>query len=387
MQHLPQRRRLILGALSSTLSPAFAQSAARPLTDIVGNVLRPLMAQFDIPGMAVGLTLDGNRHTFPFGVASKESAAPVTAQTLFEIGSLSKTFTATLATLAQAQGKLSLHDKPSRTMPALRGCAIDAASLLHLGTYTAGGLPLQFPDGIDDEAQAIESLRTWKPAARPGAQRLYSNPSIGLLGHITGLAMQRDFAELAESELFARLGMRDTFLRVPASHLGAYAWGYNKANQPIRVNPGVFDMQAYGAKSNVVDLLAFLEANIDPSPLAPALRQAVEATHTGHFRVGTMVQGLGWEQYPFPVSLARLQAGNAPTMLFDPHAAHALARTRERQGPTLLNKTGSTNGFGAYAAFVPSRRVGIVLLANRNYPIPARIDAAYAVLREVGSLK
>ena len=94
----------------------------------------------------------------------------------------------------------------------------------------------------------------------------------------------------------------------------------------------------------------------------------------------------GWEQYPFPVSLARLQEGNAGTMLFQPHAAHALAGTHAWQGSTLFNKTGSTNGFGAYAAFVPSRHAGIVVLANRNVPIPARIDAAYAILREVLSL-
>ena len=207
------------------------------------------MAKFDVPGMAVGLTLDARRHIFQFGVASREAGAPVTKETLFEIGSLSKTFTATLAALAQSLGKLSLQDSPGRMLPALRGSAIDAATLLHLGTYTAGGLPLQFPDDIGDEAQALDYYRTWKPAARPGKQRLYSNPSIGLLGHITGLAMQRDFTELAEKELFAKLGMRQTFLRVPASHLGAYAWGYSKANQPIRVSPGVFDTQAYGAKS------------------------------------------------------------------------------------------------------------------------------------------
>jgi beta-lactamase class C len=116
------------------------------------------------------------------------------------------------------------------------------------------------------------------------------------------------------------------------------------------------------------------------------LREAVGATHAGHFGVGPMVQGLGWEQYPFPVSLARLQAGNAATMLLQPHAAHALAATHVRQGPAFFNKTGSTNGFSAYAAFVPLRRAGIVVLANRNIPIPARIDAAYAVLREVMSM-
>jgi len=47
----------------------------------------------------------------------------------------------------------------------------------------------------------------------------------------------------------------------------------------------------------------------------------------------------------------------------------------------LINKTGSTNGFGAYAAFVPGRRIGIVLLANRNLPIPARVEAAYRILQ------
>ena len=385
MHHLTARRRVLLGALASAVFPAFGQRDDRQLSDAVDNAIRPLMAQFDIPGMAVGLTLAGRRHVFPFGVASRESGAPVTPETLFEIGSLSKTFTATLAALAQVRGKLSLQDSSGRFVPALRGSAVDAASLLHLGTYTAGGLPLQFPDGIDDEAQALAFFRAWKPAAAPGAQRSYSNPSIGLLGHVTGLAMGRDFSELVETQVLAGLGMRQTFLRVPASRLDTYAWGY-KAKQPIRVNPGVFDMQAYGIKSSVTDMLAFLEANIDPSPLEPALRQAVEATHAGHFRVGPMVQGLGWEQYAFPVPLSRLQAGNAADMLLQPQPAHALAGTPAGQGPALFNKTGSTNGFGAYAAFVPRQRAGVVLLANRNIPIPARIDAAYAVLRSVVSV-
>ena len=49
-------------------------------------------------------------------------------------------------------------------------------------------------------------------------------------------------------------------------------------------------------------------------------------------------------------------------------------------GAVLFNKTGSTNGFSSYVAFVPQKKIGIVMLANRNFPIPARIKAAYAVL-------
>lgn len=352
------------------------ESAIRSVAD---RAIRPLMDEYGVPGIAVGVTVDGRTMFFNYGLASKEDAKPVTEHTLFELGSISKAFAATLALHAQAQGKLSLGDHPGRYLPSLKGSAIDKATLLHLGTYTAGGLPLQFPDGIAGERGMLAWFRAWKADAAPGAQRRYSNPSIGLLGHATAAALGSGFGEALERQVFPPLGLGESHVLVPQGAMGRYAWGYARDDAPVRVRREVAGAQAYGVKSSAADMIRYLQANIEPARLAGPVRQAVEGTQIGYFQVGGMVQGLGWEQYRPPVTLERLLAGNAPGIIFEPNPASPLEPQAAPPG-TLFNKTGSTRGFGAYAAFVPSHRIGIVILANKNYPIPARIKAAHAVL-------
>lgn len=360
-----------------------AAPSATALRDAVDKAIKPMMAQHEVPGLAVAVSVDGHVSFFNYGLASKEKQIPVSENTLFELGSVSKTFTAALGCYAQGQGKLSFDDHPGKYLPQLKGSAIDRASLLELGAYMAGGLPLQMPDEVENDAQMLAYFRNWTPDAAPGTQRRYSNPSIGLFGHLTARALHTGFADALEGRLFPALGLKHSYVRVPAAAMGDYAWGYNSANKAVRVNPGVFDAEAYGVKSSAADMIRFVQANIDPGQLAEPVRQAVQCTHTGYFQIGDTVQGLGWEQYRAPVSLAQLQAGNSEKMSRGMNPATRLQPPQAPPRGTLFNKTGATGGFGAYVLFVPDERVGIVMLANKNYPIPARIQAAHAILEQL----
>lgn len=374
----------IVGAWGCYLpSTGPAAEARAGLGAIVDAAVRPLMAEHEVPGMAVAITIVGTSYFLNYGVASRESGTPVNERTLFEIGSVSKLFTATLAAYAHVMGDLSLGDHPGRYIPQLQDRPIDQANLLHLGTYTAGGLPLQFPNEISDDERMIDFFRQWTPIASPGTQRRYSNPSIGLLGRVTALAMGSAFADAVETQLLPALGLNHSYVRVPERALSDYAWGYDSGDEPVRVNPGMFDAETYGIKSSSADMIRFVEVNIDPSRVEAARQRAIEITQRGFFDVGGLVQGLGWEQYPYPTPLERLQAGNSRSMIMEANPATQLIPPQVPGGTVLFNKTGSTNGFAAYVVAVPDRRLGVVMLANRNFPIPARVRAAHEILEQI----
>jgi beta-lactamase class C len=347
---------------------------------VVNAAVRPVMQAQGIPGMAVALTINGQQHYFNYGVASKDNGQPVTQNTLFEIGSVSKTFTATLGAYALASGKLSLTDKASQVLPALRGSAFDNISVLQLGTYTAGGLPLQFPEAADAPDKMFGYFKQWQPTYAAGTHRQYSNPSIGLFGYLAAQSMGQPFDELMENTLLPKLGLKHTFLKVPQDQLGLYAQGYNKEDQPVRVGPGALDAEAYGVKTSAVDMIRFVEANLKPTQLEAPLPQAIAITHTGYYQVDNMTQGLGWEHYNYPLTLDQLLAGNSTQMAMEAHKVQWINAPQSRQDNVLFNKTGATGGFGAYVVFVPSKDIGIVILANKNYPNPERINIAHQIL-------
>jgi beta-lactamase class C len=370
----------LLACALSNLSNAYGAGSEQDakVRQAVDAAMKPVIERYAIPGMAIGVTIDGERHFVEYGLASKAPQVSVTRDTLFELGSISKTFTAILATYAEVEGKLSLNDNVSKHMPELQGSALDHVRLLDLATHTAGGFPLQVPDDVKDQEQLIAYYRAWKPQFSPGTYRSYANPSVGLLGVIAAKTMGTSFETLAERRLFPELGLRRTFINVPAAEMKSYAWGY-RDDKPIRVAPGLLASEAYGVKSNAVDMIRFLEVNMGIGTVPATVARALNATHVGYFRSGELVQDLIWEQYPYPVALEKIVAGNSAKML-NATPATVIDPPMAPRGDVILNKTGATNGFGAYVAYVPEKKIGIVMLANKNYPNDARVKAVHQVL-------
>ena len=79
-----------------------------------------------------------------------------------------------------------------------------------------------------------------------------------------------------------------------------------------------------------------------------------------------------------------LLQGNGPAVIFGPQPVRPLGADAGARG--LFNKTGSTGGFGSYVAFVPQQRIGVVLLANRSYPIADRARAGAAILEALAAV-
>jgi len=373
--------------IAPALSQAPADAQQNDVRAIVTRAVLPIMQQYRIPGMAVGVTVRGRHYIFDYGVASKATGKPVDDDTLFEIGSITKTFTATLVSRAQLAGKLSLSDVASADFPALRGTRFDNVRLVNLGTYTAGGLSLQFPDDVKTDDDAIRYYQRWKPQHAAGTYRLYSNPSIMLLGRIAAQVMHGNFNILMQRDVFAPLGLRRTFFVVPSGFQSSYAQGYTDADEPKRVSPGPLWAEAYGIRTTAPDMLRFIDANMDLVHIDQKLRRAIITTHCGYYGIAAMTQDLIWEQYSYPTSLAALVHGNSQGMIFEAHRVRVIAPPSRPRSDVWMNKTGSTNGFAAYVAFIPKKKLGIVLLANKSYPIQARVTTAYRILTHLDASK
>lgn len=373
-------------SISVLTAMSFLSHAGQPqnIKNAVDKNIQALMKQHQIPGMAVAITYEGKHYFYNYGLANVEKKTPVTKETLFELGSISKTFAATLGGYAQHNGKLNLQSTAADYLPELKSSTIGSTKIIQLATYTAGGLPLQFPAEVTDHDSMMKYYQSWQAKFPAGQQRQYSNPSIGLYGHIAAVSMNKDYSSLMENTILPELGMLNTYIEVPSNQESNYAFGYNKNNQPVRVNPGMLDAEAYGIKSSSTDMIRYIDANLGLIPLNSTMQNALESTHIGYFDTPTFTQAIGWEMYQYPATLPTLLEGNSADMILNPKHV-SITHSQNNHINSWVNKTGSTGGFGAYVAYIPSENIGIVLLANKNYPNGERVTAAYNIFQSIVS--
>ncbi|EOX4452029.1 MULTISPECIES: class C beta-lactamase [Vibrio] len=375
----------LVAILSLTSFVTFAKTeltVSSQLKSVVDECAKGLINEYDIPGLAVAVTIDGKRYFYNYGLADVSKGSLVTNDTIFELGSISKTFAATLTGYAQEKGKLDMDDKVKDYIPELENSALGNTKLVHVATYTAGGLPLQFPSEVTNDAEMMQYYKTWQPEYEAGTKRKYSNPSIGLFGYIGALSMKSDYTEMMETVILPELGITNTFVDVPKDKLNNYAFGYSSEGNPVRVNLGILDAQAYGIKSTSSDMLQYIEANMGQVQLNNDIENALELTHIKYFNTDTFTQAVGWEGYDYPVSLSQLLKGNSSDVILNAKPVQA-SEPGTLGRDVWYNKTGSTGGFGAYVAYVPSKKIGIVILANKNYPNAERVEAAHHIISSV----
>ncbi|MDV7460884.1 ADC family extended-spectrum class C beta-lactamase [Acinetobacter baumannii] len=371
------------------LSPLFIFSTSiyagntpkdQEIKKLVDQNFKPLLEKYDVPGMAVGVIQNNKKYEMYYGLQSVQDKKAVNSSTIFELGSVSKLFTATAGAYAKNKGKISFDDTPGKYWKELKNIPIDQVNLLQLATYTSGNLALQFPDEVQTDQQVLTFFKDWKPKNPIGEYRQYSNPSIGLFGKVVALSMNKPFDQVLEKTIFPALGLKHSYVNVPKTQMQNYAFGYNQENQPIRVNPGPLDAPAYGVKSTLPDMLSFIHANLNPQKYPADIQRAINETHQGRYQVNTMYQALGWEEFSYPATLQTLLDSNSEQIVMKPNKVTAISK---EPSVKMYHKTGSTNGFGTYVVFIPKENIGLVMLTNKRIPNEERIKAAYAVLSAI----
>ncbi|MEB4673697.1 CMY2/MIR/ACT/EC family class C beta-lactamase [Enterobacteriaceae bacterium G50] len=371
---------LLLGASCTALAAPYTE---QQITDIVNRAITPLIKEQAIPGMAVAVIYQGKPYYFTWGDADVTKKQPVTQQTLFELGSVSKTFTGVLGGDAIARGEISLNDPATKYWPELTGKQWQGITLLHLATYTAGGLPLQVPDDVTTDAELRRYYQNWQPEWAPGTHRLYANTSIGLFGAMAVKPSGLSFEKAMTERVLQPLKLTHTWVTVPPAEQKHYAWGY-RDGKAVHVSPGQLDAEAYGVKSSIQDMAHWVQFNMNARKIKEkTLRQGISLAQSRYWQIGEMYQGLGWEMLNWPVNPDTIVNGSDSKIALAALPVKAMTPPVPAVSASWVHKTGATGGFGSYVAFIPQKKLGIVMLANKNYPNPARVAAAYQILNSL----
>lgn len=330
-------------AATPLATPAAAQEHF-PATEDLGLMLRYLVEDGETPGIVLGvIDPDGSTRVVHYGEAGP-GAPPLGPRSAFEIGSITKTFTAALLADMVRRGEMSLDDPVQKylpagaTMPTWEGRDI---TLRDLSTHHSG-LP-RMPDNFDPTdpenpyadytaEQLYEFLSSHELRRAPGAEYEYSNLAVGLLGHVLELATGQRYEDLVRDRILEPLGMSTTGITLAGDLAHWMTRGHDALGEVVPYWDVITLAGAGGLRSNAEDMLTYLAAQLDP-PESP-IGRAIQLTHEPQVERGEgAAGGLGWG-------------------------------IRELDGRRVLSHGGGTAGFNTMVGFDPTVGAGVVLLTN-----------------------
>ncbi|MFD8733922.1 serine hydrolase domain-containing protein [Streptomyces sp. NPDC059618] len=264
--------------------------------------------ELGVPGVAVGVLMNGEETYASHGVTSLANPLPVDRDTLFPLASVSKTFTATALMRLVAQGKVDLDAPVRRYVPELRLADERAAAevtVLNLLNHTAGLEWNLIDDGLGDRSLAglVARLPQLPLIAPPGTRASYSQAGYNLAGRIvekvTGLPFEQAMREL----VLEPVGLTDTVYGLAEAMVRKFAVGYNRAEDgELRAarpwnafkEGARADHPGGGLASSVSDLLRWARFQLgDGDGLLPAAQLHRMRERTVALRASTLGDGFG----------------------------------------------------------------------------------------------
>jgi CubicO group peptidase (beta-lactamase class C family) len=321
------------------------------VTARLGPILTKAMKRFSVPGVAVGILLDGEEHRCAKGVTAVDFPLDVDDTTLFQIGSTTKTFTATALMLLVEEGKIDL-EAPVRTyLPKFRvpdELTAKSVTVRHLVTHTAGWVGDYFDDlgrGNDALRRIVQRMGKKTPQLTPmDTVWAYNNAGFYVLGRILEEVTGTGYEELVKTRIFDPLGMDRSFFfpedvmtyKTAIGHQAlpdgsvraARPWGLSRAANP-----------AGGIVSNVVDQLRYARFHLEGGQAADGKRLLKAAT------------------------VKQMQKPHAPAGSMCDHVGISWLLDRVG-GVQIVKHGGSVNGHMSEFLMVPSRRFAITVLTN-----------------------
>lgn len=336
-------------ALAVSAGMASATIAASPLPTArqIDAYVDNGMKELHVPGAAVALFSQG-RITHVRGLGHAQKGAPVTPQTPFQLGSVSKSFTALIVLQLADEGLLSLDDPISKHLPSFRTrdkAVSDLITIRHLlnhrsGLSTLDGNRSQSTTYLGSDAMARASTRLNSATLRstPGEQFAYSNANYALLAHLIETVDRRSFEEAVEARIFSRLGMRNSFVQTPKPGSSRPAVGHTQwFGHTVERNFVAGRMMAGpgGVTASAEDLATYLVAVFeqDARIIPPSLSEALSRERRGGYEFGWELGTSGDRKVIFH---GGLNPGFLSRVAYDPAT---------RQGALVLtNMSGSLEG-------------------------------------------